>query len=307
MRLIIIYTLLSISVVQLSGMDIVTYPKEHIIWNALISESLRSGDYKLYRNIAVLNRGYNKFIEEEYRPKKKLLDKFREENKKNLSPVTGYVSWNKDFSKCAWVTISAEQESCTLTLLSLDDKNCIVKKDAVWDEYHFPIFEDDIHPFFNKKEQVGFYGYGYKGIDYPANRFPDPIYLAHGCEAVLEYLLDFSGNAGSKRCFFTITNRPKMYNFINIFDFPLILKALLQSTRTYDECKWCSDVLKIFVTDGMTIPANYKFFKKHIGWKNRVDIQKVFSWDPLPNSFEDLSSEVKKNLEELYQKQLEKK
>ena len=56
-----------------------------------------------HRTFAMLNKTYNKVIEDNYRPDKKRIEQLMLSKKTPI--VRGQVSWNKDFSQCAWATV----------------------------------------------------------------------------------------------------------------------------------------------------------------------------------------------------------
>ncbi|HLJ31037.1 MAG TPA: hypothetical protein VKU36_01240 [Candidatus Babeliales bacterium] len=272
----------------------------HIVWDVIVSQSLLNDDYDTYRKIAVFNKAFHTFIENGYRPKKKLLDKFKEENKIDF---TGYVSWNKDFSKCAWVTISEPTQRCALTLLGLDNKNSIITRMRIWENFYFPVFEDDIRPFFTKEEQACFHGYGYKGTLYNKG-----IYSAYGYGSVLEYMLDIDDQAEYRRCYIQIN--PLTYiPFSYIFNFPFLLKAFLGfKKRTYTGTYNYSDLLSFYDIHRITIPENYAVSQQHLGWKKTLDA-KTYKYECDDNiiMYDKLPKNLRQAIDECYQKEAKEK
>ena len=307
MRWMIIYGLLLISIVQqLCAMKNLISNEKHVdectLWNVIVSQSLLNDDYDTYRKIAVLSTAYNTFIETGYRPKKKLLDKFREENKNNLSPVTGYVSWNKDFSKCAWATISEKDKTCTLTMLAVNNAHKIIQQNSTWYNFYFPVFEDNICPFFNEQEHVYLHGYGYNNDHYSINS----VYATYGYCSIFEYILDAEGAAESRRCLLEIEEGYIPFSYI--FNFPLLLKALLKCTSVHKSEYSYSDLLSYYDINHIIIPENYTVFKQHVGWKNILD-NKIFDYERYKNigMYDDLPSNLKQAIEKRYKEQLGKK
>jgi hypothetical protein len=309
MRLMVILIFLISIVHQLYAMkNALTLEHDHvndyIVWDVIVLQSLLNDDYDTYRKIAVFNKAFHTFIEDGYRPKRKLFDKFREKYKKSLSPVTGYVSWNKDFSKCAWVTVSDEsKQQCVSTLLGLDNKNSIIFRMKIWDSFCFPVFEDDIRPFFTKEEQACFHGYGYKSA-----LCDKGIYSKYGYDSVLEYMLGIDDKIECRRCFIQI-NPITYIPFSYIFNFPFLLKAFLGFKKRTDTGTYkYSDLLSFYDIHTIAIPENYAVSQQHVGWKKTLDA-KTYKYECDDNiiMYDKLPKNLKQAIDECYQKEAKEK
>ncbi len=56
-------------------------------------------DYHTQNALSSIDHKYNKMVEDRYWPQKKHIEKYIEEHKDDLPPLTGARSWNKDFGK----------------------------------------------------------------------------------------------------------------------------------------------------------------------------------------------------------------
>ena len=309
MRLMVIYALFSISIVQqLGAMKNILTTRDQSNMAQAITLCLINDDYDMNRKVAMLNKECHKRMEYEYRPNKMMINTFKEKNKNNLYPVTGHVSWNRDFSKCAWCTVidKGNKKNCALTLLYLDDKDSIIKQEYQWDNFHFPVFEDHIRPFFTKEGEVCFHGYGYKHAPFRMSQSLEPI--LDGYNAVFEYVLDVDGHAESRRCLLVL-DRPKRTDIIvliYIFNFPLLLKSLLQLKKgltAKDESELVS--YYSFERKDIIIPENYRFFKQHVAWKNFLDT-KLFDYRSYRNItvYDDLLQMLRQDIEKRYKQQI---
>ena len=144
---------------------------------------------EMLRNLAVVNTVLNKEIENNYRPAKKRIEQWIQEKKIPVIPEK--ISWNRYFTKCAWIKIrpSFLRKKLELTLLDAADKEIIVRQ-KTWDNYIGLAVEDMDRPVFSGGSyMVYFYGYGYT--------FFDPY---HGDRRVIEYSLWSDGTAKNKSC-----------------------------------------------------------------------------------------------------------
>jgi hypothetical protein len=221
--------------------------------DAIISHCLSYDDHDTCRSIAMVSKAYNKIIEDNYRPTKKCIENFI---RGKTTSVTGYKSWNKDFTKCAWVTFFDADSSFLKTLqLTLVDWNASTKhvtsSSRLWTEFHVPVFEDDVRPFFNKDGQACFYGYGRISVD------KEVI-----VQNVIEYSIDVNGKDERYCCRFGIRDGQcsgyYLKNFATLFNFPILLKEFLKAEKIW---KRCDD--KSFYIESVSLTQDYKTFKKH--------------------------------------------
>jgi hypothetical protein len=135
-----------------------------------------------------------------------------------------------------------------------------------------PVVDDDtIHPLFNNKGDVFCYGYGLVGY-YDIKK------------AVIKYSMNYNGEAKIKRCVIGIKEKEKIheYNFHWLFNFPILLKAFLLSTEVTEVC-WSkarykdSNDVEVYNMSGVTIPEDYKSFKRHLS----ADFLHYMSYDSL--------------------------
>jgi hypothetical protein len=216
-------------------------------------------NYEIYRNIVQLNTTYNKIAETEYKPvqKKRIEDFIRN---KSVS-VTGYRSWNKDFTKCAWITISDEKpldsKNLQLTIVGLvNDGKRVTYSSKLWQEFCFPVFEDDVCPFFDKDGRACFYGF--RGF---SSNFSNDI---------LEFSIDLNDMSKCCCCWYLFPLRTEWgdqyASFMEILNFPLLIRSILQSKQI--EEKKMDDVLEELYERKhyirwVTLPDDYKTFKQH--------------------------------------------
>lgn len=204
--------------------------------------------------------------------------------------VTGVKAWNKDYSKCAWVTFDSNA-SCAkdlkLTVVGLvDGGKRVVSNSRVWRNFYFPAFEDDVRPFFDKDGRASFYGFG--KVARACSRF--------GTVFLNEYVIDGDGKAMLYVC--RIDNGyDELYCYEHLINFPMLMKILLQSSRINeynDYEKLGHDVIKTCYTSPLVycglekryiinLPEDYKKdFKQHSCVDDSCNYQ---SYDNLPDTF----------------------
>ena len=222
-----------------------------------------NADHHEQRVFAVLNKTYNKIIEDRYRQKKKCIELLMKE--KDTPLIQGQVSWNKDFNRCASAIITSKsdkalEKNLELTLVGLEkkeNKDIVIDIHQTFDNFYFPVIEDEKRPFFDKNGAACFYGYA---------KVPTSVFF--GCLKKTDHVVRFSINLDNQikrqRCLFKVGEFTE--EFCHIFDFPILLKSFLQSAHMDEKEKENSvDVsLRIYHLEGVHFPENYKFFKKHI-------------------------------------------
>src|SRR5438445_4894487 len=85
----------------LRGMD--EAPAEAAFREIMQHQIIPQADLHTQRILAQLNKTYNKIIEDNHRPQKKRIEELI--RTKGVFPDRNQASWNKDFSRHAWVTI----------------------------------------------------------------------------------------------------------------------------------------------------------------------------------------------------------
>ena len=157
-QIIVLFSCCMIMYAPLLGMNNDFVLKEIVVHNV---------GHDMQRQFAMLSKTFNKIVEDTYRPKKKMIEEVLRHEKPT---ITGFLSWNKDFSRCAWATFfdnviyidSPDRKKLQLTLVGLINKNYIKSSSSSWDIrgtcYH-PVFEDNIRPFFDKEGRACFYNY----------------------------------------------------------------------------------------------------------------------------------------------------
>ncbi|HEX4068720.1 MAG TPA: hypothetical protein VHX42_01355, partial [Candidatus Babeliales bacterium] len=206
----------------------------------------------------------NKFIEDRYRQDKKRIETYIKEKFETIEPLSiiGTKSCNKGFNAYAWVMYTGNitnAKNLQLNLVSVVN-NDIIEKSAVWKGFYFPIFEDNVRPFFDEDGRACFYGYGVTSTC--AGTFP----------SFAQYCLDCDGNPKCYCHYFYYLkhpNDPESYcgrSFLLLLHYPVLLKAFLQSKVMYitggSGCH--PDWEKEYHLTGVTLPADYKTFKKRI-------------------------------------------
>ena len=249
---------------------------KYVLWNTIITNLPRDA-YDTQRTLALVNTMHNKIIKEHHRPDKKCIEKLMLQESTLIIP--GQVWWNKDFSKCAWVTIEQkcnvlDTKKLELTLVGLDRNRDIIIRNGICDGYKFPVIDDQVCPFFDKRGGILCYGIG-------------NIVDAYGSgyhNTVIEYSLNFDGEIENKRCCFRISAETLYeYSFVRLANFPVLLKAFLSSTQVQESVGY-TIAAKYYMPEGVIIPENYKTFKKHALWGDR-DMHS--SYDHIPKRIRD--------------------
>lgn len=185
--------------------------------------------------------------------------------------VTGSQAWNKDCSKCAWVTFdnnAPHAKSLQLTVVGLvDNGKHVVSNIRSWQDFYFPVFADDVRPCFDKDGRACFYGYGNKEgkSDLEFN-------------FVGEYSIDVDGTAEHCECIFHIRSCSMKYDyfrrFAELLNFPVLIKALLQSTKVFKR-EFKDGWRKAFCPEPSNFPKDFKMYKEHLGLEKLEDKQEV--------------------------------
>ena len=222
--------------------DIIIY---HIIPNV---------DCRMQRTLAVLSTQYNQNIEDNYRPNKKRIEQLMLENKSPI--IRGQGSWNKDFNRCAWVTIAPLEngtKKLTLFLVKLTVDKDVSMHNYTWSHYMQPVIDDTVRPFFNEKGDTFCYGYGLYGF---CNRN----------KAVIKYSIQCDGTVKDNRCVFSIKENEidHEYHCNWLLNFPVLLRAFLQSTHVCEKSITSWDWVEVYDMGGVSIPEDYKHFKSHV-------------------------------------------
>lgn len=200
---------------------------------------VRHIDHDMHRQFAMVSKACNTTVEDTYRPKKKLIEEFLQQEKPR---ITGHISWNRDFSRCAWINVSHLGfgiKNLQLMLVGLTDKSDIKKSSGSWEVLYGPVFEDNNRPFFDKEGRACFYNWDGRSI--------------------YEHSIDLNNDAQCYRCLYEISKRYVAFEFSVDFNMmlclPILLKAFLQSRQTRT---WMGRE-KFYNIEGVTIPENYKY------------------------------------------------
>jgi hypothetical protein len=285
---------------SLHGMLNIEKDKETLC-DIVVINRLSQHDYHTYRTVAMLSKLHNEIIEDRYKPKKKCIEEYIEKNKDNLLLVTGTKSWNKDFSKCAWVTYGGDAGNLKKLQLTLVEKcdDQVISKCVSREGFYFPIFEDNIRPFFDKDEHVSFYGYGETKNCGGNNR-----------HSFVQYCFDLKGNSLCYECWFyyysnfseesSLTGK----SLLELFQCPALVKAILQSKKVeITHCCGNGDQVKELYITRAIIPDNYKLFVKSAGVEK---IEKLKRWRigyPTYTSYDSLEGDLKKAIDDQYEQQ----
>jgi hypothetical protein len=241
--------------------------KEQRLWDMIITNGLSRDNYDAHRAIAVLSKKDNKFIEDRYRQDKKHIKQLLQDNCSIMVPE--HISWNKNFSACAWRTVEHKpsrlgEKKLILTSVGWDKNREINIKIGTWKGYEYPAIDDQRYLFFDNEGTIFYYGYGRYDI---------------GCHpTILEYSLNIDGEVKHKRCRLVCSMFSDDYN--KVLNFPVLLKAILGSTQTREFVDYPTSE-KIYEIKGITIPDDYKTFKPYIFRKNKNNCS---SYDQLDNN-----------------------
>ncbi len=246
---------------------------KYVLWSTIITNLPRDA-YDTHRTLALVNKAHNKIIEEHHRQDKKCIEKLMLQRGTLIIPEQ--VWWNKDFSKCAWVTTIEpkwnvlDPKKLELTLVGLDTNKDIIIRKGMYGGYKFPVIDDQICPFFDKEGGIFCYGIGDIKSIFGYNN------------DVIEYSLNFAGKIENKICSIeiphTVNGVYDGFNPLCLMQFPILLKVFLLSTQLRKPVGSRTGY-KSYMIDGLIIPENYKIFKKHALWGDRA-VQS--SYDDLP-------------------------
>jgi hypothetical protein len=231
-------------------------------------------DYRMQRTLAQVDKAYNKLIEEHHRPCKKRIEDLMLEKKTPL--IRGEVSWNKDFTRCAWVTIGTvpkdknkwylpERKSLCLSLVGLSDDGKIIEQYLLRNGFYFPAIEGNMRPFFDKDGNAFFHSY--------ADVLIGPDYCREMTTSIIKFTISIKGGISTNRCFIGLKeNDYKGYDFYYILNFPVLLKALLQSKKMKTHGRRLEDgydeAAKYYDISGVIIPEDYKTYKERSFFKD---------------------------------------
>jgi hypothetical protein len=224
-----------------------------------------NADYRMQRTLAVLNKTYNKIIEEHYRPDKKRIERWMQ--KKGTPLVCEKTFWNKDFTKCSWIRVRPWwlRKKLEITLLGVSaDKNVIMKKKA-WDDYTCAAIEGEERPFFwQEGNAVYLYGYGYITSSFKNEFNTDGPCLNYSSNlSVIEYSLSFNGESNMKGCYFNVGSFDRIiYNFFCLLNFPSLLKAFFNSIAV-NEYYNNGELVKLYALSQVNISDDYTSYKKY--------------------------------------------
>jgi hypothetical protein len=233
---------------------------QKVLWHIVLANGLSYDDYNMHRNCALVDKNFHQTIEKTYRPYKKRIEDVMQ--RKSIS-ITGHTSWNKDFSKCAWVTFSDQVvpggKNLQLTLVGVTDENRVISSSRLWQGFNFSVFEDNIRPFFDEDGRACFYGLGKT-----ANFYKNEV-------SFIEYLIALDGKAECYDCHLVIVapylegHGNAVYSGTCLLNFPALLKAWLQSKIT-SLIKICNATTwKTYNINGATLLEYCKTYQKHVG------------------------------------------
>ena len=240
-------------------------------------------------SLVLVDTTYNQLIKKKERVKsrKKCIKNWAAEN--NVSFIKEQTEWHKHGSVLAHAYVDQRTIGFSLMLecCQLGDGNTVSKKNARWaGNYQNESrcrFVDMIpylsQPLFNDKGHVRCYG-----IAEIRENGGEWVNL------IREYSF-FSVNevAHSMQCMVNLNSR-KLINFISLVEFPVLVKALMNSTHV----EISLEGYKVYHLDGAILPNDYQI------WKEINGITIVPSFDKLPDI-------IRKPLEEHFEKQQEKK
>lgn len=229
----------------------------------IVYQIIPHADCRMQRTLAVLNKTYNKIIEEHYRPDKKRIECWMQ--KKGTPLVCEKTFWNKDFTKCSWIRVRPWwlRNKLEITLLGVSNEQVIMKKKA-WDDYTCAAIEERARPFFGQEgDVVCLYGYGYITSSFKNEFYANDSCLQYSCnQSVIEYSLSFNGEAKNKGCYFSVGNLDCIYNFFCLLNFPSLLKAFFNST-VVDEYYDKGELVKLYTLSRVNIPDDYTSYKEY--------------------------------------------
>jgi hypothetical protein len=239
----------------------------------------------MHRTLARLNSTYNNIVEKNHRPDKKRIEQLMWRGCTLIIPKQ--ISWNKDFNTCAWVAaeqnpfIHAKKLELTLVRLDDDSKDIIVQT-GLCHGYKYPAMDGQDRPFFDKEGGIFYYGIG------------DKMGGSGNPTCLVEYSLTFDSTIRIKRCVIGVSDSKIFYPHA-LTNYPVLLKAILQSTQVHDEFGVCEGIEKVYHINGVIIPENHMFFKKHHAFEQRPWVD------------DNLSDELRKMIEKSYAKQQREK
>ncbi len=274
LRMPLLFFICSVKCSLLHGMlSVENADNKYILWNFIIT-SLPRDAYDTHRTLALVNKAHNKIIEEHYRPDKKRIEKLMLQ--KGTPIIPGQVSWNKDFSKCAWVTIGTvpkdknewylpERKSLRLSLVGLCDDGNIIEQYLIRNGFYFPAIEGNMRPFFDEYGNAFFHSY--------ADVLIGSNYCKEMTKSIIKFTISIKGGTSTSRCFIQLgENDYTGYDFYYILNFPVLLKALLQSKKVATHGRMLEDggddAAQYYDISGAIIPKNYKMYKERPFFKD---------------------------------------
>lgn len=212
----------------------------------IVAHNLPHDDYDVHRTCARLSTVCNKAIENSYRKDKKRIEFLMHEQ--NIIP--GEISWNKDFSRCAWIN-AVENHKLNITVLGLNDNNKLRTKLCSWDNFG-GLLNGRKKPFFDQQGMACIHGYGW--INVPG---------AGSCGNVVKYACGFEAQE-ALRCVLA-SDKVEALGLIAFLDFPIFLRAILNSKRSEKQIRKHQrgyilflEPVQLYYVENAVFPDNYK-------------------------------------------------
>ena len=228
---------------------------KQVLWDVIVANSLSRGDYETYRNVAVLNKAYSKFIDDLYKPHKKRIEGVMQE--KNIVLEPWRISWNRDFSRCTWVEKPIEHYSkyWILVLMGLHNNEVVIKPYAI-PEGSAPVFYKYPRSYFTKDGQAFCHLYAYR------TEFSKITYTSSVGRNIVQSKYDFSGHVGGIVCVIGMEDHfaPWMVQMLN---YPYCIRDFLRSTDVSIIDHPAYGCVKSYHIRGVTVSDCYKGFEKY--------------------------------------------
>lgn len=224
--------------------------KKIILWHA---------GRRAQKMFAQVSQANNKFMEEHCRARKKIKELMAA---KGTPIIPEQVSWNNDFSKCAWSEIQEGKgkfgpKILKIIALSLCDQKNLVIAEAKWNNY-IQSLEGLEDLFFNKNGAACCYSYGYRKVIEDINK-----------DDVFEYSLQLDGKQDMKRCVVSAsTGTGVLCDLQLVLHIPAVMKAFLQSPYTIVDMG-DNQPIKFYNLNEVIMPQEYEEYGSEKYWNDQ--------------------------------------
>jgi len=251
--------------------------RDLLVWELVLKNGIALFDYKKIGCLARTNKFFGRLLHETRLERKKYMNKYcvclnntQYEHWERYNSIYGAIAFkNDDYARYIWF-----ERQCLSNPM-------ILSPFCLRDNFYSPLPHEP-KPFFTKKGDLCFYGYG---------EIEDIFNEDSG--AVVEYCFGSDQKLHISECVVDIKKEKPMFKLRIFLEFPPLLKALLASNLVYQEIVTDEEQKKnkVFSLEAIIVPKNYKLRKQY------------FSRLTIYPSFDALPEIVRKKIVVLYEKQ----